>query len=97
MLKSPITAITAVLAMSIAASAGPFQVLERIVQLAESRLDGAGAIYCAFPASLYTTVTETERVYVLVMTNEPTENVVMAASFGKDGSLVSSVRNFGLA
>ncbi|KAL1945024.1 hypothetical protein VTO73DRAFT_2644 [Trametes versicolor] len=68
MLKSPITAITAVLAMSIAASAGPFQVLERIVQLAESRLDGAGAIY--------------------FITNEPTENVVMAASFGKDGSLI---------
>lgn len=40
-------------------------------------------------------VFEAERVCVLVITNEPTENVVMAASFGKDGSLVSSVRNSG--
>ncbi|KAI0358021.1 hypothetical protein OH77DRAFT_1421289 [Trametes cingulata] len=66
-MKFAIATAMALLSAATTASAGPFQAIARLIQLAESRLDSQGAIF--------------------FMTNQPDENVIMAASIGRDGSL----------
>ncbi|KAI0369141.1 hypothetical protein BV20DRAFT_968326 [Pilatotrama ljubarskyi] len=66
-MRFAIATAVAMLAVATTVSAGPFQAIARLIQLAESRIDTQGAVF--------------------FMTNEPEENVVMAASIGKDGSL----------
>ncbi|KAI0766692.1 hypothetical protein BD413DRAFT_480927 [Trametes elegans] len=67
-MKFALAASAVTLAASAMVCAGPLQALERLIQLAEARLDSHGAVY--------------------FITNEPGENVIMAASIGGDGSLV---------
>ena len=92
-MKFSIAIMTSVLATSLLVSAAPFQRRAgtgTTKKMATTRLDASGAVYCMWPrpSPIHSLA---YRFRFAVLTNEPDENQIIAASINADGTLVGTI------
>ena len=90
-MKFSIAIMTSVLATSLLVSAAPFQRRAgtgTTKKMATTRLDASGAVYCMWPRP--SPICSLSYRFA-VLTNEPDENQIIAASINADGTLVGTI------